>query len=175
MILILLIMFCAHFTSSYDSTDDVLCTHRIVVWFCWWCSVHTSHRCMILLAMFCAHIASWYDSTDDVLLTHFIVVWFYWWCSVHTSHHRIILLTMFCARIALALWFHGWCSVHTSHRIMILPKMFWADNNSYNASRLWFQKRVHMFTRHKSSDSSDDPCVHIALQPMIQRSFHVTK
>ena len=69
-ILILFVMFCAPITSWYDFTHDVLCTHRIVVWFHWWCLVHTSHRRMILLMMFCAHITSSYDSTDYVLYVH---------------------------------------------------------------------------------------------------------
>ena len=70
--MILLMMFCAHIASWYDSTDDVLCTHRIAVWFYWPCSVHASH---------------WlYDSTDDVQCTHHIVLWFYRWCSGLTSN-----------------------------------------------------------------------------------------
>ena len=78
-----LMMFCAHIASSYDSTDDVLCTHHIVVWFHWRCSVRASH-CL-------------YDSTDDVLCTHHIALWFYWWCSVYTSH-RIMIQQMITTR-----------------------------------------------------------------------------
>ena len=74
-------MFCAHVTSSYDSTDVVLFTHRTVVWLYWWCSAHTSHRGMILLTMFCARNA--------------LALWFHGWCSVHTSHRITILPMMF--------------------------------------------------------------------------------
>ena len=73
--MISLMMFCAHIASWYDSTDDVLCAHHIVVWFHWRCSVRASH---------------WlYDSTDDVLCTHHIALWFYWWCSVHTRRGNV--------------------------------------------------------------------------------------
>ena len=103
-------MFCAHFVSSYDSSDDVMCTHRIVVWFYWWCSVDTLHRRMILLLMFCAHIASRCDSTDDVLFTHRIVVWFYWRCSVHVSHWLYDSTDDVQCIHYIVLWFYWWCS-----------------------------------------------------------------
>ena len=133
--------------------------------------MHTSHHRVILLMMFCAHIASWYDSTDDVLFTHRIVVWFYWRSSVHASHWLYDSTDDVQCTHHIVLWFYRWCSGLTSNR----PYDSTDDNNSYNVSRLWFQKRVHMFTRHKSYDSSDDPvCTH-RTQPMIQRSFYVTK
>ena len=81
--MISLMMFCVHIASSYDSTDDVFCTHRIVVWFYWWCSVHTSHRRMIPLTMFCTCIA--------------LSLWFHRWCSVYTSH-RIMIQQMITTR-----------------------------------------------------------------------------
>ena len=33
--------FCIHIKLSYDSRDDVVCTHKISLWFHWWCYVHT--------------------------------------------------------------------------------------------------------------------------------------
>ena len=121
-ILILFVMFCALITSSYDSTDDVLCTHRIVVWFYWWCSVHTSHRRMIPLTMFCTCIA--------------LALWFHRWCSVYTSHRIMILLMMFWVHVTShydsiddnnsynpsRLWFQKWIHMYTRHRVMI-PQM----------------------------------------------------
>ena len=144
MILILLIMFCALFNSSYDSANDVLCTLQFIVWFCWWCSVLTWHRGMIPLMMFCSHIAWSYDSS-------------YWRCSVHASHWLYDSTDDVQCTHHIVFWFHRWCSGLTSSR----PYDSGDDNNSYNTWRLWFQKRVHMFTRHKSYDSSDDPmCTH---------------
>ena len=126
-------MFCVHMTLSYDSTDDVLCKHDIIIWHHWWCFAHTWHHHMIPLMMFCAHMTSSYDSTDDVLCTHGIIIWFHWWCFVHTWHHHMIPLMMFFAHMTssydstddvlctygIIIWFHWWCFVHTWHHHMI--------------------------------------------------------
>ena len=94
-----------------------------------------------------------------------IFVWFYQWCSVHTSHRQVRFHWWCFVRTSHCLWFHIWCSVHTTHRILILTSNrrydSTDDNNLYNALKLWLQKRVYMYTRHKGYDSSDDPmCTH---------------
>ena len=144
MIMILLIMFCALFNSSYDSADDVLCSHGIVVWFYWWCSVHTSHGRMILAPddvlcthrtgfmipqmMFSVHITSYFDSTDDVLGSLPAGLTIQEMITTRTIHEGYDSRKEFICSLGI--------------RVMI-PQMIL--------------------------------CVHIALQPMIQRSFYVTK
>ena len=150
--------------------------------------------------MFCANIASWHDSTDDVLLTHCIVVWFYWWCSVHTSHHGVILLMMFCSHIASL--YDSTDDVLYTHRtgFMIPRMMFSAHITSYYDSTddvlgslptgLTIQQMITTRTMYQGYDSRKEficslgirvmipqmiLCVHITLQPMIQRSFYVVK
>ena len=113
--MILLMIFCSHIASSYDSTDDVMCTHRTGF--------------MIPRMMFSAHITSYYDSTDDVLV------------SLPTG---LMIPQMITTRTIIHQGYDSRkefiCSLGI--RVMIPPKIL---------------------------------CVHTALQPMIQRSFYVTK
>ena len=113
--MILLMMFCSHIASSYDSTDDVMCTHRTGF--------------MIPRMMFSAHITSYYDSTDDVL-----------------------------GSLPTGLMIHQMITTRTMHQGYDSRKEF--------ISSLGI--RVNMIP-------PKILCVHTALQPMIQRSFYVTK
>ena len=95
-------MCCANIPSSYDSTDDILCTHHIVLRFHWWCSVRTSH---------------WlYDSTCDVQCTQHIAFWFCRWCSVLTSNRPYDSTDDNNLYNALRLWFQKWVHMYTRHK-----------------------------------------------------------
>ena len=79
-----LMMLCVHIKSGYDSRDDVMCTHKIRLWFQRWCYVYTQNQVMIPEMMLCLHIKSGCDSRDDVMYTHKIMLWFQRWCCVYT-------------------------------------------------------------------------------------------
>ena len=113
--MILLMMFCSHIASSYDSTDDDnMCTHRTGF--------------MIPRMMFSAHITSYYDSTDDVLGSLPTGLMIHQMITTRTMHQGYDSRKEFISSLGI--------------RVMIPPKIL---------------------------------CVHTALQPMIQRSFYVTK
>ena len=68
-------MICLHIKSCYDSRDDVMYTHKIMLWFQKWCYVHAQNH-VIPEMILSVHIKSGYDSRDDVMCTHKIMLWF---------------------------------------------------------------------------------------------------